>query len=197
MAALARRTAFADAARQRGEAAFLKATAELLEEGTPFGELAIETIARRAGYSRATFYAYFRDKRELVLEMGERFATAILEVAGPWLEEREDDLTGTLTAMLRVFQAHRGALSALVETSGYDAEVAAFWRSLHERFLLAADERIGQSAPKMPFPEIEARAFAMVWMTERCLSEHVLAPRVREAELIEALAGQWEAALRP
>ncbi len=52
-------------ARARGEAALLAAVEELVAGGTPYSELGIGQIAKAAGFSRATFYAYFTDKRDL------------------------------------------------------------------------------------------------------------------------------------
>src|SRR5258708_30080647 len=71
MATLSRRER-TDATRQATETALMRATIELLGEGQPFAELGIEQIVRRAGFSRPTFYSYFRDKRELILRLGEQ-----------------------------------------------------------------------------------------------------------------------------
>jgi AcrR family transcriptional regulator len=192
---LARRTQHADDARLRGEAALLDAAEALVAEGTPLGDLGIETIASRAGYSRATFYAYFPDKRALVLKLGERMVHDLEQAADGWLREGRGQLRDTLEAVLAVFERHRGGVAAIVESATYDNEVAAFWRDLHERFLITARDRIRKAQPRPTPAQAEARAFVLVWSTERCLTEHLAAPRVREGALLDALELQWTAAL--
>jgi AcrR family transcriptional regulator len=192
---LARRTRSATEARERGEAALLAAAEALVDEGTPFGDLAIEAIAARAGYSRATFYAYFSDKRALALALGERVGADLEREATGWLRDGRGELRATLSGVAAVFARHRGAVTALVEGATYDEEVAAFWRELHERFLVRARERVLRGNPGLDDAHADARAFALVWSTERCLTEQLAAPRVDEGALIDALELFWRAAI--
>lgn len=195
MGALARRTPAVARARQQTEAALLRAADALLAEGTPFADLSIETIARRAGVSRPTFYAYFADKRALALRLGQDLEAAIGESVADWLQSSRGDLRITLDATLGVFIEHRGTLSALVEAATYDDEVAAFWRALHERFAHAARGRLLRDNPDLDAAVADARAFALVWATERCLTEHLFAPRVQGTALMDTLELLWTAAL--
>jgi AcrR family transcriptional regulator len=194
MSPLARKTRTAAQARERGEAALLAAAEALVDEGTPFGDLAIEAIAARAGYSRATFYAYFSDKRALALALGERVGADLEAEAAGWLSDGRGELRATLSGVREVFARHRGAVTALVEAATYDEEVAAFWRDLHERFLVRALERVRLGDSSLTKAQAEARAFALVWSTERCLTEQLAVPRVDEDALIDALELFWRAA---
>lgn len=190
MATLSRR-ARTEATRQATEAALVRATIDLLDQGTPFAELGVEAIARHAGYSRPTFYAYFRDKRELVLHLGTALEAELAAAADPWLQSNAGDLRETLAAVFTAFANHRATVRALVEAATYDPEVAVFWRGLHERFVPNATKRIRTRSPDIDARHAKARAWALVWMTERTITEHLANPTVDQAALLDELSGFW------
>src|SRR2546426_9705224 len=107
MPTLSRRTASAAEARARGEAALLDATTALLAEGHPYGELGIEVIAKRAGFSRATFYAYFRDKRQLLTRLVDRCAGDRYAQYSGWIETRVSALRAATDSYLKHCRSHR------------------------------------------------------------------------------------------
>jgi AcrR family transcriptional regulator len=185
----------AEATRRTTEQALLTAAVELLGEGIPYADIGIEQIVRRAGFSRPTFYAYFRDKRELVLRLGAALQTDVGVAADPWLEREEGDVRTTLAAVLDVFVAHRGTLSALVEAATYDSEVNAFWHAFHDRFKTTAAARITRAFGDLPRSHVEARAFTLIWMTERTLTEYLAGSEVDGDALLDELARIWDAAL--
>jgi AcrR family transcriptional regulator len=178
--------------RRDNREAILAATLDLLADGTPFAELSVEQIVRGAGLSRPTFYKYFRDKRALVLELGTALMDAVAAAADPWLQSGEGETRETLAAVLNAFRERRATLGALVEAATYDAEVHAFWHAFHDRFLDIAAERIGAAEPDLPPARARARAFALVWMTERTITEFLLGDAgIDEAALLDELAGFW------
>jgi len=191
---LTRRTAYAAEQRRRGEAALLAAAEELVAAGTPFSDLSVDTISKHAGFSRATFYAYFTDKRALAIALGERLGAALQDATSEFLEGDSADLRQTLEGALAIFSAHAGTVRTLVEASAYDAEVATFWRALHERFGAQARDRITAARPDLDAATVAARAFVLIWTVERCLTEHLAAPQVEEAALFDALELVWRAA---
>lgn len=191
MAVLSRRTDVAEKRRSNRDA-LVVATLELLDRGTPYAEISIEQIVRGAGLSRPTFYKYFRDKRELILSLGEALQTDVAEAADPWLRDGEGDIRVVLAAVLEAFRRHRGTLGALVEAATYDAEVNAFWHAFHQRFYVIAAERIRAAEPDLHPARADARAFALVWMTERTMSEHLAGAGVDETALLDELVRFWE-----
>lgn len=193
MATLSRRER-TRATRKATEAALIAAATQLLDEGTPFAELGIDQIVRAAGFSRPTFYAYFRDKRELVLRMGLALEADLATAADPWLESEHNELRPTLVAVLETFRAHGATVGALVEAATYDPAVAELWRGLHTRFLPIAQERIRRSDPSLGEPRAAARAYALVWMTERTLTDHLANRTVDEAALLDELTRFWQQA---
>lgn len=193
MPTLSRQTAASAEAKARSAAAFVQATTALLSEGRSYGELGIEVIAKRAGFSRPTFYAYFRDKRDLLFALTEHLSTDVDAQTASWLENRDEDLRAALASVLEVFRTHRGVVGALVEASTYDPEVAELWRDFHGRFISSAGDRIRREHPTLDPDAANARAFALVWMTERVCYEHLIAPNTSDRALLDAFELLWRA----
>lgn len=177
--------------------AILDATVALLERGAAVAELSVVAIAAEAGVSRPTFYAYFNDKRDLMLALGERFEARTHAVTDAWLELRDDDVEATLTGVLEAFRADHVTLRAIAEAATYDPAVGAFWRAFHGRFIEAVVTRAARSGREADADAQRARAdaFALVWMTERAIAEHLDAPQVPDAALIDALTRLWRSVL--
>ena len=193
MATLSQRARTADA-RKINAQALLDATVALLEDGTPYAEVGIEQIVRRAGFSRPTFYAYFEDKRALILHLGKALEEDMVAVAQPWLSFANVPLRDTLAGVLAVYTRHRGVVAALTEAASYDADVNAFWQTFINRFRPGAERRIAAGHPDLSPADVAARAYALVWMTERSMTEHLARPVVDDTALIEQITWLWQAA---
>src|SRR3954447_7442312 len=70
--------------RQAIEAAVLRATEDLVAEGSSYADLNVERIATRAGISRTAFYFYFRDKRELLMRLTAEVNQQLYAEADTW-----------------------------------------------------------------------------------------------------------------
>lgn len=173
----------------------LEATVSLLRRGVSFAEISVSAIAAEASVSRPTFYAYFSDKRDLMLALGDRFERRTHVAADAWLELRDDDLFATLRGVLNAFRGDHSTLRAIVEASTYDTEVATFWRAFHARFIDAVIDRAGELTPDRKPADVRADAFALIWMTQRSLAEHLDAPQVDDDELLAALVRLWRSVL--
>ncbi len=173
----------------------LEATVQLLGRGVSYAEVSVAAIAAEASISRPTFYAYFVDKRDLMLALGARFERRTHVAADAWLELRDDDLHSTLRGVLEAFRGDHSTLRAIVEASTYDPEVAVFWREFHARFIEAVVERASELTPDRPAGAIRADAFALVWMTQRSLAEHLDAPQVEDEDILAALVRLWRSVL--
>ncbi len=182
-------------ARARGEAALLAAVEDLVAGGTPYSELGVSQITERSGFSRATFYSYFTDKRALALRLSEQVQEALDAEVSPWLVNGEGDLRETLARALAVFTEHRGATQTVAEAAAYDSEIAAAWRAIHAQLELSARGRIHDALPHLPESAVAARAFVLVWGTQASFIEHIAADRTNPDALLDALTLQWQAAL--
>jgi TetR/AcrR family transcriptional regulator, ethionamide resistance regulator len=178
------------------QAEVLRATEELLAGGASWADLGVERITSGAGISRTAFYFYFRDKRELLMRLTEDVTEQLYDEADRWYHgdgEPEDVIREALGKIWAVYREHAPLLKAIVEVATYDDEVATFWRSLLDRFVVATRERIeaeqaaGRARPMPP----EATGFALTWMTERTLYQQLVQERFDADEVIEALVGLW------
>ena len=191
MSVLSRRSALPEGQRGRTRETILEATRALLQNGRAFAELSVGEISAQADISRPTFYSYFDDKRALVLSLGDELEQSTRTAAGPWLRNENHDLHATLLGVLASFRTHRATLGAIVEAATYDPAVAKFWRDFHEWFLVNASARARLADADLSEADADALAYSLVWMTERCLTEHLFAPRVDEESLITAIERLW------
>jgi AcrR family transcriptional regulator len=194
MSVLSRRTR-TETIRRTNEDALLRATIHLLENGAAFADLGIEQIVKQAGLSRPTFYTYFRDKRELVLTLGQILQDDLATVTGPWFAGEDITTRQTITAVLDVFTRHRGALRAITEAATYDPEVGDFWRRFHDGFVPEVSKRVTAGDPALPPEAVTARAYALVYMTERTLVEQLSRRLTTDEALVDQLAWIWAEAV--
>jgi AcrR family transcriptional regulator len=180
------------------QAAVLEATEALLSEGASYADLNIERIATRAGISRTAFYFYFSDKRELLMRLTGEVSALLYEQADIWFSgegDPGDEVSTALQNIAALYDEHGVLLRAIVEVSTYDDEVAAYWRELLGRFASASLRRIEEGGVAT---DPAATAFALCWMTERTLYQHLVqesAPPVED--LVEALSAIWTRAVYP
>ncbi|MEV6061147.1 TetR/AcrR family transcriptional regulator [Nocardia asteroides] len=173
----------------------LRAVEELLSEGTPFTELAVQRIAAASGSARSTFYRYFPDKSSLLIRLGE-LATAELFAAAErwWSVERTDRQAGVVqaaAAMIEGVRAHRFLLVALSEVAAYDREVGAYWRARVAAFTevvtarLAAERAAGSVASQL---DPRSTAVILTAMVERTTAYAVAGETgIDDADLAEGL----------
>ena len=180
-----------DQQRARTRRRIINATGQLLTGGSAFAGLSIGEISEQANVSRPTFYSYFADKRALVLFLAAEFEEDARAAAKPWLEDETDDLRATLEEVLAVFSAHSSTVGAVVEAATYHEEVADFWRGFHEWFILSATRRAMAEDADLGSQAAEALAYSLVWMTERCFTEHLSDSRLETAALLDALERLW------
>lgn len=169
-AASARRTAVQDAV--------LRATAALLEEGTPYADVSIERIARGAGISRTAFYFYFHDKREVLLRLARDAAEQLYAEADVWFSgygEAEPALRDVVRRVAAVYGEHGPVLRAVADGATSDEELGRFWNGILERFVDAARSRIEaeQRAGRAHVADAHATAFALACMTERTFHQNL------------------------
>jgi AcrR family transcriptional regulator len=187
------------AGKVEAEAAFVLATAVLLDEGVPYADLSVEQIARKAGHSRSTFYFYFSDKCDLLLRATRHIDDRLHAAAAAWPSEPDGDgdVRDAVAGMFSIFREHPGLLCAVVEASGYDEQVREQWRELMDRFVAATEQGLLSQETLLANDGTaesgHARAFALVWMMERACYQHVRGGGVDDEQaLIDALAEIWE-----
>jgi len=166
-----------DDRRAEFEQRVLTAVEELLADGTPFTEIAVQRIAVASGSARSTFYRYFPDKSRLLVRMAE-LATADLFRAAEfwWQAEHADEQAGVVAAigaMIAGFREHRFLLLALSEVASYDRDVGDYWRSRVAAFVeivrarLESEREAGRVDPGI---DPAATAVVLTSMVERSIA---------------------------
>jgi AcrR family transcriptional regulator len=181
------------------EEVFLKATRELLEEGASFAELNVSRIAEKAGRTRTSFYAYFPDRRELLARLTGELADQLFASAEGFFAGATEppEIRRTLAEILSAFNAHSTLVRAVVEASGYDDDVAAYWRGVIDRFIDRAQQRIQETRGLAP-AEARAVAFGLVWMIERSFYQQaVRGTELTDDVVLDALTDLWWRGLQP
>jgi TetR/AcrR family transcriptional regulator, ethionamide resistance regulator len=163
---------------EEAERAILAAARAFLEE-RPFREMTVEGVMVRTGLSRPAFYAYFKDRYDLVTRLLEGVGSLLFALDWRWLsggeveEEARDVLVDALRAGSRTFVEYGPVLRAIADAAGYDAKVEQVYRyGLIERLVAAVASRISRDveaglSPSGLDPQETARA--LVLMTERYL----------------------------
>ncbi|MEU1953047.1 TetR/AcrR family transcriptional regulator [Nocardia rhamnosiphila] len=173
----------------------LRAVEDLLADGTPFTEIAVQKIAATAQMARSTFYRYFPDKSQLLIRTADLATADLFEAAERWWgaehTDREAGVRRAMSAMIAGFRRHRYLLLALSEVAAYDRDVGAYWRARVATFVdlvrvrLEADRAAGRVAPEL---EPAATALVLAAMVERSITTaFAVRTGIGDAELAAAL----------
>jgi TetR/AcrR family transcriptional regulator, ethionamide resistance regulator len=152
---------------------FLAGTEKLLNEGNAFTDLSVDRLAAAAGTTRATFYVYYEDKGHLLRQLSRHVMVELQQAAQTWWQSATlrdpRDLQAAMKAIISSYRRHQALLSAVVETAGYDAAVAADFQRLMADYEAATREVIeqGRSAGTVRDLPVTEVACALVWMVER------------------------------
>jgi AcrR family transcriptional regulator len=182
---------------EEAERTILAAGRAFLEEH-PFREMTVESVMVRTGLSRPAFYAYFKDRYDLVTRLLEGVGGLLFALDWRWLSGTVDGndarevLVDALRAASQTFVEYGPVLRAISDAAGYDARVEEVYRGgLIQRLVAAVAARISRDidagvTPAGLNPEQTARA--LVLMTERYLLDAFGQPERRpshqEAETI-------------
>jgi AcrR family transcriptional regulator len=133
----------------------------------------------RTGLSRPAFYAYFRDRYEVVTQLLEGIGGLLFALDWRWLsgeeggDEAKEVLVDALRAGSQAFVEYGPVLRAIADAAGYDARVEQVYRyGLIERLIAAVATRISRDVEAGVSPgelDPEETARALVLMSERYL----------------------------
>ena len=195
---------------EEAERAILAAARSFLERN-PFREMTVERVMARTGLSRPAFYAYFRDRYELVARVLEGIGGLLFAVDRRWLvgeeESREEArliLEGALRRGAETFVRYGPVLRAISEAASQDERLEELYRyGLIARLIGSVAARIERDrkrglVAKGVDPEETARA--LVLMTERYLLDAFGRPKDRPSRekteaVVETLVAVWASTL--
>lgn len=188
---------------EEAERAILAAARSFLEEH-PFREMKVEDVMARTGLSRPAFYAYFKDRYELVTKLLEGIGGLLFAVDRRWLvgdagaggDESAAILADALRGGSETFRRYGPVLRAISDAAGYDGRVEELYRSgLIERQISAVASRVSRdveagNSPGSLVPEETARA--LVLMTERYLIDaYGRRNRAGDDDVVQTLVTVW------
>ena len=186
---------------EEAERAILAAARAFLEDH-PFREMTVEGVMARTGLSRPAFYAYFRDRYELVTRLVEGFGGLLFAVDRRWLAGAgsagaSEVLTDALRRGTETFVRYGPVLRAIADAASYDSRVEEVYRfGLIERLVGAVASRISRDVEAGISPgdlDPEETARALVLMTERYLLDAFGRPEGRPSpERVAAVLGALE-----
>jgi TetR/AcrR family transcriptional regulator, ethionamide resistance regulator len=192
---------------EEAERAILAAARSFLEE-RPLREMTVEGVMARTGLSRPAFYAYFRDRYDLVTRLVEGIGGLLFALDRRWLaggadgerDEAREVLIEALRGGSETFVRYGPVLRAIADAASQDSRVEEVYRfGLIERLVGAVADRISRDieagvSPRDLDPEETARA--LVLMTERYLLDSFGRPesrpsRAKAAVVVGALEKVW------
>jgi TetR/AcrR family transcriptional regulator, ethionamide resistance regulator len=182
------------------EREILEAADAFLRE-RPFRDLTVDEVMARTTLSRPSFYVYFRGRHELVVRLVEGIGAELYEKAQGWLEGNGDppgELRAALEGVASVYVRHGLALGAIADASGHEPDAETVYRALVDRFVDATTARIANEAAggRVQVPDAREAARALVWMSERYLTESLgRLPQASPEPVVETLWTIWERAL--
>ncbi len=180
----------------RGE---IVAAAEAFLAARPFRELSVEEVMAATSLSRSSFYVYFRDRHELLLSVVQEIGGQLFEQVAPWLaggDEPRAQMSRALAGVVHVYAEHGPVMRAISDASTSDPLVEAVYHGLVDDFVRAVRARITEHAQddrgRTP-DDPDDVVYALVWMTERYLSQSLgsSTPRVERERAASTLQDIW------
>lgn len=129
---------------ERTRSAILDASRRLFLErgyaGTP-----INAITEACGISRAGFYTYFKDKREIFNELGNSAYHDVLAVIGEWSDAREPFSLADIRTWVGHYFDHMDHHGAFVLAAAHSAPDDEAFRNSRNRMVTRASWKLGQA----------------------------------------------------
>lgn len=162
------------------EAKLLSSVERLLDEGESFTDISVQRILDEAGVSRATFYAHFQGKPDLLQRLAERVRDSSLALARQWDpgagEDGAERYARFFEDVLALHRAHHPVLSAVREVATYDAAVRDFYAADLEGFdeavlaTLLEQQRAGATAADL---DAVTASRVIVWGGAQAIARHI------------------------
>ncbi|MFE9611427.1 TetR/AcrR family transcriptional regulator [Streptomyces sp. NPDC006012] len=181
MRPVTRRQADHHAARAAATRTQLMAALErLLDAGESFSEISVQRIIEEAGVSRATFYAHFQGKSDILVRLTDELRQSLLELAQQWDpragEDGADRFTRFFEEVIRIHRAHRSVLTAVREAASYDPAVSDFYTADLEGFdeavlrTLLSEQAAGSTTADL---DAVAASRIIIWGGAQAIAHHI------------------------
>lgn len=134
-----RRQADQYAARSAATRAQVMAALErLLDSGRAYSDISVQEVLTEAGVSRASFYAHFTGKSDVLVRLTDDLRETLLALARQWDpaagEDGADRFARFFQEVLGIHRAHQGVITAVREAASYESAVGDFYTANLEGF---------------------------------------------------------------
>ncbi|MSW87430.1 MAG: TetR family transcriptional regulator, partial [Actinobacteria bacterium] len=126
------------------KAQIVAALAALLEREVRWAEVTVDAIAAEAGIKRTLFYNYFKDRGEVLAELGLEVRDALLGISSDWVGTTlsPEVLKQDLIRYIEVQQKHSQISRAMRDASSSEGAVRELWESLPRTMIPLTADRI-------------------------------------------------------
>ncbi|MEU4098375.1 TetR/AcrR family transcriptional regulator [Streptomyces sp. NPDC026673] len=200
MRPVTRRQADSYAARSAATQAQVMSTLErLLDSGEAFRDISVQRLLEEAGVSRATFYAHFPSKSDVLVRLTDGLRESLLALARQWDpaagEDGADRFARFFEEVLRIHRAHQGVITAVREAAAYDSAVGDFYTADLEGFEEAALRTLlAEQAAGSTTADLDAVAASRIiaWGGAQAIAHHIqVDDGSRDAVFARELARIW------
>ncbi|OBH11119.1 TetR/AcrR family transcriptional regulator [Mycobacterium sp. E1747] len=160
-----------------------------------YTEITVDDILAESGVARATYYANFKAKSELLLEVAADLYRDALVAAGPWWQLKagasRGDLMDALGGVFDLYLPNKFTMAALTEASAYEPEVQGQVQRLQRGSIVRLERHIregqrGGTIRGSLYPK--EIAGWLIWMVERGLYQMATSANARQQRrLLESL----------
>jgi AcrR family transcriptional regulator len=179
----------------------LSAAAELLRR-RPSHEVTVDAVMAHTTLSRAAFYAYFRDRADLITRLVEQVRDELDGVLDIWRDATGEPGTEPRTALLgmaRIYLKHGRLLRALAEASGRDAEAEHAYKWFESAGVRDTAKRIRRGIREGRVPkqlDAEGTAQALCVMNQRYFMDKLADdPSADPEPVVDTLLAIWNRTL--
>lgn len=181
MRPVTRRQADSYAARSAATQAQVMSTLErLLDSGEPFRDISVQRLLEEAGVSRATFYAHFQSKSDVLVRLTDGLRESLLTLARQWDpatgEDGADRFARFFEEVIRIHRAHQGVITAVREAAAYDTAVGDFYTADLEGFEeTALRTLLSEQAAGSTTADLDAVAASRIiaWGGAQAIAHHI------------------------
>ncbi|MDX3214071.1 TetR/AcrR family transcriptional regulator [Streptomyces sp. ME02-6991-2B] len=200
MRPVTRRQADSYAARSAATQAQVMSTLErLLDSGEAFSDISVQRLLEEAGVSRATFYAHFQSKSDVLVRLTDGLRESLLSLARQWDpaagEDGADRFARFFEDVIRIHRAHQGVITAVREAASYDSTASDFYSANLEGFEETALRTIlSEQAAGSTTADVDAVSASRIiaWGGAQAIAHHIqVDDGSRDAVFARELAQIW------
>lgn len=177
----------------------LSALERLLDSGEAFSEITVQQLLGQAGVSRATFYAHFQSKSDVLVRLTDDLRESLVTLARQWDpaagEDGADRFARFFEEVIRIHRAHQGVITAVREAASYDSEVSDFYTANLESFEeTALRSMLSEQAAGSTTADLDAVSASRIiaWGGAQAIAHHIETDDgSRDAVFARELARIW------